>query len=764
MAVPLEKFIKQLTDSGIMSAEDIREFQASLPADTVMPEDAQPFARELVKQLKLTAYQAAAAYQGRAKELVFGTYVVLDKLGQGGMGMVFKAEHRRMKRVVALKVMSQVAIKSPDAVKRFHREVEAGAKLTHPNIVAALDADEARGMHFLVMEYIEGSDLAALVKKSGPFPVDKAVQYVLQAARGLEHAHLEGVVHRDIKPANLLLDKNGTLKILDMGLARLTDAASGGAVAGLTQSGTIMGTVDYMSPEQALDTKNADARSDIYSLGCSLYYLLIGRAVYNGDTLMKKLLAHREQPTTSLCAERPDIPTTLDAIFQKLVAKKPENRYASMTAVIRDLETYLVGGIVSASTSSPGGVLSNPFQTAGSGAIGSEDPDVQDFLGAISQARSATNVRTKAGTAAAPETMASRIGDHTRVAGAESRGQARRRLSVRQKWVMSGAAVVVVLLAGWLLSDQFRPAGSGGSSATKSGNQTSSQPAANRRVATTQSPKSDAGAKMCDPIRRAAEWALQYRGEVELKIDDERRTIHLAAALPEGPLHLTGINLTGRDFFSTDLVNLAGLRELESLNLSGNWNFNSCITDASLTHIAELTALQKLDLSFSAVSEDGLAHLRNLKNLGVLWLYMCPNVRDDGVVYLAELRQLETLHLGGTKVTDEGLKCVENMTGLTTMMIDGSPIKGRGLVHLENARKLEWLHLANAPLDDDEFEVITKLSMQRLSLTNTSLTNRSVKYLKMLHNVKELMIGGTQISDAGVAELKAALPDCQIGQ
>ncbi len=210
---------------------------------------------------------------------------------------------------------------------------------SHPNIVAAYDADEANGVHFLVMEYVEGQDLSALVKKNGPFPVDKAVNYILQAARGLEFAHGEGVVHRDIKPANLLLDKKGVVKILDMGLARIDSMGDVAAQAELTGTGAIMGTVDYMAPEQGLSTKHADARADIYSLGCSLHYLLIGKPVYDGETVAAKLLAHHNatDPRSLRAAER-RARSSCKPIFAKMVAKKVEDRYQTMTEVIADLE------------------------------------------------------------------------------------------------------------------------------------------------------------------------------------------------------------------------------------------------------------------------------------------------------------------------------------------------------------------------------------------------------------------------------------------
>jgi len=334
MAVPLEQFVKHLEDSGILAGETLKDF---LPPRGE-PKDAEGLARELVRQKKLTKFQAEEVYRGKGKSLVLDNYVLLEKIGEGGMGQVFKAEHRRMHRIVAVKVLPTSMMKNAATVARFQREVQAAARINHPNIVTAFDAGQDGGVHFLVMEYVEGSDLSAMVKRNGPFPVGQAVNFILQVARGLEAAHKIGIVHRDIKPANLLVNKEGTVKILDMGLARLSADRESGKQADLTNTGTIMGTVDYISPEQALDTKSADARADIYSLGCSLFYLLTSRAAYLGDSMMEKLLAHRVQPIPSIRAIRPEVSEQVEVIFGKMIAKNVEDRYQTMSDVIADLE------------------------------------------------------------------------------------------------------------------------------------------------------------------------------------------------------------------------------------------------------------------------------------------------------------------------------------------------------------------------------------------------------------------------------------------
>lgn len=347
MPLVLEQFLQSLEASGLMSGDEIQEFLDGLPIKE-KPKSGGDLAKSLFRKGKLTKFQAESVYRGKGKTLVLGDYVVVDRIGAGGMGEVYQAQHRRMKRTVAVKVLPSELTKIPNAVQRFEREVEAAAKLIHPNVVTAFDAGEAGGVHFLVMEFVEGQDLAALIHQRGPLDVATALDYTLQAAQGLKYAHDEGVVHRDIKPSNLLLDKKGTVKILDLGLARFVNEVGGDepAATALTQSGQVMGTVDYMSPEQAANTKGADKPADIYSLGATLYFLLTGRAMYGGDTLVEKIMAHRDQPIPSLKTVRQDISRPLDDTFRAMVAKTPALRQHSMEQVIEELERCAPAGTV----------------------------------------------------------------------------------------------------------------------------------------------------------------------------------------------------------------------------------------------------------------------------------------------------------------------------------------------------------------------------------------------------------------------------------
>lgn len=337
MTVTVTQFRHSLVDSGLMSSAEVDSFLRALPSQQ-QPADGQQLARQLVAAGRLTAYQAGAIYQGKGRALTLGSYRILGKLGQGGMGIVFRAQHQRLGRIVALKVLSTSGRRFPGSVRRFRREARAAGLLEHPNIVATYDAGAVGGVEFLVMQFVDGTSLSELVKQRGPLPVVMATSCVLQAAHGLEYAHARGVVHRDIKPGNLLLDRDGTVKILDMGLARLDARQSVTGDSDLTVAGTIMGTADYMAPEQAADMSRSDHRADIYSLGCTLWYLLTGREIFPGENQLDKLVGHWERPIPSLRAVCPEASPALEAVFTNMVAKRPENRYQTTTEVITELE------------------------------------------------------------------------------------------------------------------------------------------------------------------------------------------------------------------------------------------------------------------------------------------------------------------------------------------------------------------------------------------------------------------------------------------
>ncbi len=327
--VSAAEFAQNLADSGLLT-----------PADVPPAADGAAAAQKLVAAGKLTAFQADAVLGRRFEELRIGNYEVLDKLGAGGMGAVYKARHRRMKRVVALKVLSREGSRSGTLADRFQREIETLARLAHPNIVMAYDADEAEVGPFLVMELVTGRDLASEVADRGPLPVADAIDRVLQAARGLEYAHAQGIIHRDIKPGNILRDTDGLIKVADLGLARLSETP---ANLSLTQAGTVVGTAEYMPPEQAVDSGEVDHRADVYSLGCTLFFLLTGRAPYQAATIMSMFLKHRDEPVPDLRALSPAVPADLEAVFRKMAAKKPADRFQSMTEVAAALERVRAG-------------------------------------------------------------------------------------------------------------------------------------------------------------------------------------------------------------------------------------------------------------------------------------------------------------------------------------------------------------------------------------------------------------------------------------
>jgi serine/threonine protein kinase len=336
----------------------VLELRRSAAAATPSVDDARGLAlAQKLAELRPTGSFPAESSPQQGAELgsLLGQYELLEQLGQGGMGRVFKARHRLMDRLVAIKIIKEGLLESPGSVDRFRREIQALARLDHPHIVRALDADQAGGMHFLVMEYVEGKDLSRLVREQGPLSVRQACDSIRQAADGLQHAHEHGMVHRDIKPSNLIVTSTGQVKVLDLGLALLRDerAASPpasefeallGEAGRQTFFGQVLGTVDFMAPEQWQDTHRVDIRADLYSLGCTLYYLLAAEAPFSGPTYadpVQKRKGHAEDPVPNMARIRGDVPVELQTILNRLLAKSPADRYATPAELAASLAGFL---------------------------------------------------------------------------------------------------------------------------------------------------------------------------------------------------------------------------------------------------------------------------------------------------------------------------------------------------------------------------------------------------------------------------------------
>ncbi len=316
----------------------------ALPADD--PLEQEDACRAVVERL---AKRSASGREGRRiptapfeAPATIGSYRILEPLGAGGMGMVYKARHEKLKRTVAVKLLPVQRWVGPAAVARFQREMEIIGGLDHPNIVSASDAGEEDGMHYLVMEHVDGLDLSRLVRRVGPLPVPEACEIVRQAAEGLAYVHDAKLVHRDIKPSNLMLTRDGTVKILDLGLAMLGEQYLEGE-NNLTTIGQLMGTLDYMAPEQAADSHTVDIRADIYSLGATLYKLLTGHAPFSGapyNTLLKKALALASDPVPPVQESRPELPAELAEVVHRMLARDPNERLSSPEEVVAALKPF----------------------------------------------------------------------------------------------------------------------------------------------------------------------------------------------------------------------------------------------------------------------------------------------------------------------------------------------------------------------------------------------------------------------------------------
>ena len=350
-----EKLIELIKRSGLVLNEDLASFiaQHTSKSGGVLPTDSGSLSDRIVDAGLVTRWQMDQLLKGKYRGFRLGKYTLKGHLGTGGMSSVYLSEHPIMRRPVAIKVLPKARVSKSSYLERFELEARAVAALDHPNIVRAYDIDNEGDTHYIVMEYVEGKDFQRIVEHEGALGFERAADYVAQAAVGLQHAHEAGVVHRDIKPANCLVDKSGTVKVLDMGLAKFAaDEASLSAV----HKDSVVGTADYLAPEQAVNSSQVDSRADVYGLGGTLYFLLTAHPPFPKGTLTERLLKHQKEEPASIYVDRPDAPATLVDICRRMMLKSPDERIQSAADVAAELRQWLSGrGHIGGGASTEGG-------------------------------------------------------------------------------------------------------------------------------------------------------------------------------------------------------------------------------------------------------------------------------------------------------------------------------------------------------------------------------------------------------------------------
>ena len=336
-------FIGILRRSGLVEQTTLDDTLADIESEADAEQLADPafLADQLVHRYVLTAWQSRQLLRGRYKGFFLRQYKILGHLGSGGMSSVYLAEHVLMQRRVAVKVLPRKRLEKAIYLERFIREAQAIAALDHPNIIRAYDFDHEGDVHYIIMEYFPGENLQTIVDREKKIPLPRIVNILRQTADALSHAHAIGVVHRDVKPSNILVNHQGEVKVLDLGLALLDEQVYEGRITHIPED-TILGTADYLAPEQALDSHKIDARADIYALGGVLYFCLTGHPPFPEGSVPKRLLDHQQNEPPSVLIDRPDAPEDIVALCKKMMSKNPDHRQQSAKEVVHDFEDWLI--------------------------------------------------------------------------------------------------------------------------------------------------------------------------------------------------------------------------------------------------------------------------------------------------------------------------------------------------------------------------------------------------------------------------------------
>ena len=343
MSVPstLDDLLGLIRTSGMVDESQLTTYvERCASAGRALPTDAKSAADRMVDDSLISDFQREQFLLGKWRGFTVGKYKLLERVGIGGMGQVFLCEHLHMKRHVAIKVLPPAKAEQPSALGRFYREARAAGSIEHPNIVRTFDIDQDGNLHYIVMEYVDGSNLLDIVKQVGPLPIGRAVDYACQIANGLDFAFRNGIIHRDVKPGNVLITRHGEAKILDMGLARFYKDTTDLLTVQYDDK-IVLGTADYVAPEQVANSHGVDTRADVYGLGATLYYLLSGKPPFPTGTVSQKLLWHRTKDPTPIRDIRPDVPEGVAAALARMMKKDPSLRFQSAGEVAAELAQWI---------------------------------------------------------------------------------------------------------------------------------------------------------------------------------------------------------------------------------------------------------------------------------------------------------------------------------------------------------------------------------------------------------------------------------------
>lgn len=630
--------------------------QVAVASALATDSDAVSVARELINREWLTEWQARQLLAGKSK-LYLGKYKLMDVLGQGGMGAVLKAESITLRRQVALKVMATNLHDNGVARTRFEREIAFSANLNHPNIVRAIDADQIGKRFFLVMEYFAGKDLKAVVKERGQVSVEFACECIRQTALGLQHAFENDIVHRDIKPSNLLVTKDPKtghplIKILDLGLARTSRQTEVGADGradfeavdgGVTRIGQIMGSPDYMSPEQAMSSNSVDIRADIYGLGVTLFQLLCNELPYTGDNVMEKLLERINKDAPPVSIHRPEIPPVLVHIVAKMLHRDPAQRFQTPAEVAAVLEAFVAA---------PNSLEAEPE-------VESAPTPALDLPALEAQADETLNVfvadlNSEAVFVSEPLVASRPVFK-------------RRKKNIWPLVISAGTAFALIGIILFILSQGSGPPDKKSSSKSKTKESTGAD-----SKSTDESSKSESATRDLVALPSTStfgttgdvltDWARGTSQELRIETAAGESVVKASDPFPTGNPTIVGIDLSGVQILTADDIStLVTGKSIRHLNVSG-----SRLENIQLQQIAGLKELRSLDIGNTMVTDEGLESLSKCDNLASLHLGY-DLVGDAGIMHLVNLESLSILNLEGTDITDAALATLASIESLTRL-------------------------------------------------------------------------------------------------